>query len=59
MPQPADAPIKAYWQPGCTSCLRMKEFLTRHGVSFVSVNVLEDRTAMAEKPWHRTIFSNG
>ena len=34
--------IKAYWQPGCTSCLRMKEFLTRHGVPFVSVNVLED-----------------
>ena len=20
MVQPADAPIKAYWQPGCTSC---------------------------------------
>ncbi len=48
MAQPADAPIKAYWQPGCTSCLRMKEFLTRHGVPFVSVNVLEDRAAMAE-----------
>lgn len=40
--------IKAYWQPGCTSCLRMKEFLTRHGVAFVSVNVLEDETAFAE-----------
>ena len=26
-------PITAYWQPGCTSCLRMKEFLTKHGVS--------------------------
>ena len=48
MPQPADAPIKAYWQPGCTSCLRMKEFLTRHGVPFISVNVLQDRAAMAE-----------
>jgi glutaredoxin len=48
MAQPADTPIKAYWQPGCTSCLRMKEFLTRHGVPFVSVNVLEDRTAMSE-----------
>jgi glutaredoxin len=43
----ADA-IKAYWQPGCTSCLRMKEFLTRHGVPFVSVNVLEDKDAFAE-----------
>ena len=44
-----DAPVvKAYWQPGCTSCLRMKEFLTRHGVPFVSVNVLEDRAAFEE-----------
>jgi len=40
--------IKAYWQPGCTSCLRMKEFLTKHGVAFVSVNVLEDQDAFAE-----------
>jgi glutaredoxin len=40
--------IKAYWQPGCTSCLRMKEFLIRHGVAFVSVNVLEDKDAFAE-----------
>src|SRR2546430_3221962 len=44
-----DAPvIKAYWQPGCTSCLRMKEFLIKHGVAFVSVNVLEDKDAFAE-----------
>ena len=40
--------IKAYWQPGCTSCLRMKEFLGKHGVPFVSVNVLEDKNAFAE-----------
>lgn len=40
--------LKAYWQPGCTSCLRMKEFLTKHGVPFVSVNVLEDKDAFAE-----------
>ncbi len=40
--------IKAYWQPGCTSCLRMKEFLAKHGVAFVSVNVLEDKDAFAE-----------
>ena len=45
---PEDCTIKAYWQPGCTSCLRMKEFLTKHGVPFVSVNVLEDRDAFAE-----------
>jgi glutaredoxin len=42
------AAIKAYWQPGCTSCLRMKEFLTKHGVPFVSVNVLEDKEGFAE-----------
>ena len=40
--------VKAYWQPGCTSCLRMKEFLSKHGVPFVSVNVLEDKDAFAE-----------
>jgi hypothetical protein len=40
--------IKAYWQPGCTSCLRMKEFLAKHGVPFVSVNVLEDKDGLAE-----------
>ena len=40
--------IKVYWQPGCTSCLRMKEFLTKHGITFVSVNVLEDKDAFAE-----------
>jgi glutaredoxin len=44
----AEPAIKAYWQPGCTSCLRMKEFLTKHGVPFVSVNVLADRAALAE-----------
>src|SRR5688572_11362824 len=49
MPQAShDGPaIKAYWQPGCTSCLRMKEFLAKHGVPFVSVNVPEDKAAFA------------
>ena len=45
---PEASVIKAYWQPGCTSCLRMKEFLTKRGVAFVSVNVLEDKDAFAE-----------
>jgi glutaredoxin len=47
-PSPEASVIKAYWQPGCTSCLRMKEFLSKHGVPFVSVNVLEDKDAFAE-----------
>jgi len=41
-------PLKAYWQPGCTSCLRMKEFLVEHGVPFVSANVIEDPVAREE-----------
>jgi glutaredoxin len=48
-PSPTEASVvKAYWQPGCTSCLRMKEFLTKHGVPFISINVLEDTDALAE-----------
>ncbi len=31
-----------YWQPGCTSCLRTREFLERHGIAYESVNVLRD-----------------
>ncbi len=38
--------LTVYWQPGCTSCLRTKEFLREHGVSFESVNVREDPQAM-------------
>ena len=40
-----DELLKVYWQPGCSSCLRTKEFLTKHGVPFVSINVLTDREA--------------
>ncbi|WP_418282584.1 DinB family protein [Halorubrum sp. DTA98] len=29
-----------YWATGCTSCLRVKEFLERNGVEFVSHNVV-------------------
>jgi glutaredoxin len=37
--------LTVYWAPGCSSCLRTKEFLTRHGVDFVSVNVVADQAA--------------
>src|SRR3546814_8373805 len=40
--------IRVYWQPGCTSCLRTKEFLSSHGIPFVSRNVLADENAFAE-----------
>jgi glutaredoxin len=40
--------LKVYWSPGCTSCLRAKEYLTRHGVPFVSINVVEDEASFQE-----------
>ena len=36
------APLKVYWQPGCSSCLKTKEFLIANGMEFDSINVLED-----------------
>ena len=35
-----------YWQPGCSSCLRAKEFLTANGIEYKSVNVREHDSAM-------------
>lgn len=35
-----------YWQPGCTSCLKTREFLRTHRVPFDSVNVRETPDAM-------------
>ncbi len=46
--EPHNDEIRVYWQPGCTSCLRTKEFLTSHGIPFVSRNVLADKQAFAE-----------
>lgn len=40
--------VRVYWQPGCTSCLRTKEFLTKHRVPFVSRNILTDDGALDE-----------
>lgn len=31
--------IEVYWMPGCSSCLRMKEFVEKTGLPFVAVNV--------------------
>ncbi len=37
-----EAPVKVYWQPGCSSCLKTKEFLISNGIEFESINVIED-----------------
>jgi len=40
--------LKVYWQPGCSSCLKTKEFLLEHGVPFTSVNVIDDEEGFKE-----------
>ena len=42
------APLKVYWQPGCSSCLKTKEFLIANGAAFESINVLEDENGFRE-----------
>ncbi len=42
------APLKVYWQPGCSSCLKVKEFLLANGVEFESINVLENAKGFEE-----------
>ena len=42
------ARIKVFWQPGCSSCLRTKEFLTKQGIDFESVNVHGNPEGMAQ-----------
>ncbi|GJH24790.1 glutaredoxin domain-containing protein [Caballeronia novacaledonica] len=42
--------IRVFWQPGCSSCLRTKEFLARQGIEFESIDVHNDpegRAALA------------
>ena len=38
--------ISVYWAPGCSSCLRVKEFLNTRGIAFASVNVVSEPGAM-------------
>lgn len=46
-PETSDT-LKVFWQPGCSSCLRTKEFLTEHKVPFQSIDVLNDEGGMDE-----------
>lgn len=48
-----------YWATGCTSCLRVKEFLERNDVPFVSHNVIKSDGAAESsdrsQPWDRGV----
>ena len=50
MPAAEDAGqrVRVFWQPGCTSCLRTKEFLSRNGVDYESINVHGNSAGMEE-----------
>lgn len=40
--------LKVYWRPGCSSCVRVKEFLSGLGVDYESINVSARPEAMEE-----------
>lgn len=40
--------VKVFWQPGCSSCLRTKEFLSNNGVDYESINVHGNPAGMEE-----------
>ena len=42
------ARIRVFWQPGCTSCLRVKEFLKSQGIEFESIDVHNDEQGLAQ-----------
>lgn len=46
--QEALIPYRVFWQPGCSSCQKLKEFLLARGIGFESVNVREDPQAAAD-----------
>jgi glutaredoxin/uncharacterized damage-inducible protein DinB len=40
--------LRVYWQPGCSSCVKVKEFLAELGVPYESINVAASPEAMDE-----------
>ena len=40
--------LKVYWRPGCSSCVKVKEFLTQQGVAFESIDVAARPEAMRD-----------
>lgn len=41
-------PLRVYWRPGCSSCVKVKEFLSGLGVEYESINVSARPEAMEE-----------
>ncbi|CAM5775344.1 hypothetical protein LMIY3S_04977 [Labrys miyagiensis] len=45
---PQADPVRVFWVPGCSACVKAKEFLTGIGVPFESVNLLENEEGAAD-----------
>ena len=45
-------PITLFWQPGCTSCLKAKEFLHSHAIDFDSINIAESPSGLEKLSKH-------
>lgn len=46
--RPGRPEVSIYWKPGCSSCLKAKEFIEEQGIAFESVNVIQDQGSMQE-----------
>src|SRR5437879_2492781 len=47
--RPMDSQVlRVYWRPGCSSCVKVKEFLSELGVDYQSINVSATPEAMDE-----------
>jgi glutaredoxin len=44
----AGSDVTVYWAPGCSSCLRVKEYLSQHGIAYRSRNIQTDPTAVSD-----------
>src|SRR4029450_9154588 len=40
--------LKVYWRPGCSSCVKVKEYLKQQGVPFESIDVSARPEAMKD-----------
>src|SRR2546428_12394353 len=47
--RPMDSQVlRVYWRPGCSSCVKVKEFLSQLGVDYQSINVSATAVAMEQ-----------
>ncbi len=54
-----DTSVHLYWATGCTSCLRVKEFLERNNTSFVSHNVVQKDKSTADSAVESSVGIQG